>query len=50
MAITAEDKMVCRRCDEKATFGKCTIPYSFKLLMQLLSGAGISMKFKMKPT
>lgn len=48
IAITSEDKVVCRNCDDEAKFGTCTIPYSFKLLMQLLAGAGLSMKFKMK--
>lgn len=44
-----EQKYVCRNCDERAEFGKCTIPTSYKLLSQLLLAAGINTKFKMQP-
>lgn len=50
MAIgnVAEDTYVCRECEDQAVFGKCTVPYAYKLLTQLLLGAGISTKFTMK--
>jgi DNA-directed RNA polymerase subunit B len=50
MAISnvVEEKYICRNCDEKAVFGTCTVPYSFKLLTQLLAGAGFQTRFKMR--
>ena len=48
IANIQEDTYVCRNCDEQANFGKCTIPYAYKLLTQLLLGAGISTKFRME--
>ncbi len=48
IANIQEDTYICRGCDEAASFGKCTIPYSYKLLTQLLMGAGISTKFNMQ--
>lgn len=38
---------VCRACGDDAQFGTCTIPYSFKLLTQLLAGAGIKISLGM---
>jgi DNA-directed RNA polymerase beta subunit len=35
----------CPHCGDDARFGKCTIPWAFKTLSQLLEGAGISIKF-----
>jgi DNA-directed RNA polymerase beta subunit/intein/homing endonuclease len=48
IANIQEDTYICRNCDENAAFGKCTIPYAYKLLTQLLLGAGISTKFRME--
>ena len=48
IANIQEDTYVCRGCEETASFGKCTIPYSYKLLTQLLLGAGIVTKFNMQ--
>ena len=48
IANIQEDTYICRNCDENASFGKCTIPYAYKLLTQLLLGAGISTKFRME--
>jgi DNA-directed RNA polymerase II subunit RPB2 len=35
----------CAHCGEKARFGKCTIPYAYKTLSQLLQGAGLDIRF-----
>jgi len=48
IANILEDKYVCRNCEEHAAFGKCVVPYAYKLLTQLLMGAGISTKFNMQ--
>jgi DNA-directed RNA polymerase II subunit RPB2 len=48
IANIQEDTYICRNCDEQADFGRCTIPYAYKLLTQLLLGAGISTKFRME--
>ncbi len=48
IAITDDTTYVCRTCEEEAVFGRCTIPYSFKLLTQLLQGANFQISFKMK--
>jgi len=50
MAISnvVEEKYICRNCDERAVFGTCTVPYSFKLLTQLLAGANFQTRFKMR--
>jgi DNA-directed RNA polymerase II subunit RPB2 len=42
-----DDKYVCRSCDsDKNEFGKICIPYSFKLMSQLLAGANYKIAFK----
>lgn len=35
----------CSHCGDKARFGRCTIPYPFKTLTQLLAGAGLEIRF-----
>ena len=44
-----EGAFVCRKCEDDAKFGRCTIPYAFKYLKDLLAGAGINIKYKMRP-
>jgi DNA-directed RNA polymerase beta subunit len=41
---------ICHACGDDAQFGTCTIPYSFKLLTQLLAGAGIKVSLGMADT
>lgn len=48
IAITDDTTYVCRTCEEEAVFGRATIPYSFKLLTQLLQGANFQISFQMK--
>lgn len=43
-----DNRYVCRTCNEKAEFGKVCIPFSQKLLMQLLAGAGFQVKYNFK--
>ncbi len=43
-----ENKYICRTCEDEAEFGTCTIPYSYKLLSQLLAGAHYSLTFGFK--
>lgn len=40
-------QFICLNCGEKGDFGIITIPYSFKLLTQVLSGVGFSVKASM---
>lgn len=47
IANHTSDKFVCRTCNEGATFGKCTIPYAYKLLTHMLAGAGFNLQFDM---
>ncbi len=35
----------CKFCGDKATFGKVTYPFSYKLLVQLLEAAGLGARF-----
>ena len=35
-------EFICRKCHDHANFGLCTIPYSFRLLLHVLSGVGFS--------
>jgi DNA-directed RNA polymerase beta subunit/intein/homing endonuclease len=46
IANPTEDRYVCRACKDEAHFGKCEIPYAFKLLTQLLMGAGLMTRMK----
>ena len=39
---------ICPSCGDKASFGTCTIPHSYKLLTQLLAGAGLKLSLGMK--
>ena len=39
----------CRACGDEARFGKCTIPYAYKLLTNMLGGAGFNLRFHVKP-
>jgi len=48
IANIVEEKYSCRVCEDNASFGKCTIPTSYKLLSQLLSATGIETRFKMR--
>ena len=43
-----DNKYVCRKCEDDAEFGTCTIPYSFKLLTQLLAGAHYKVTLNLK--
>jgi DNA-directed RNA polymerase I subunit RPA2 len=43
----SDGRFECRTCEE-ADFGKCTIPYAFKLLSHLLAGAGVKISMDMK--
>lgn len=43
---TKYSKPICRNCGDKADFGRATIPYASRWLMNLLSGAGIEMRFR----
>ncbi len=43
----ANEKNVCRTCGDNAKFGTCTIPYSYKLLTNMLAGAGFELTFEM---
>ena len=36
-------QLMCKTCKEHATFGVCPIPYAFKLLTNMLVGAGLKM-------
>ena len=39
---------ICRVCGDQSSFGTCTIPYAYKLLTQLLAGAGVKLSMKMR--
>jgi DNA-directed RNA polymerase II subunit RPB2 len=39
---------ICRKCGGKGNFGKVTIPYTFKVLTQYLSGIGFNISAKLK--
>lgn len=41
------NKFVCNTCGDKAKFGSCTIPHSFKLLSHMLAGAGFNLTMQM---
>lgn len=46
----AKNKLVsCRLCKREGNFGIVTIPYVFKVLIQLLNGVGLSMLLKLRP-
>jgi len=38
----------CRCCGNNAKFGTCEIPYAYRLLQNMLAGAAISLRFKLK--
>ena len=38
----------CRCCGNDAKFGTCTVPYAYRLLQNLLAGASLSLKFKLR--
>jgi DNA-directed RNA polymerase II subunit RPB2 len=42
-----ENKFVCNTCGPKAEFGLCTIPYAYKLLSNMLAGAGFNLTLDM---
>ena len=41
-----EETFKCQSCGDKAKFAKCTIPYTFKYITNLLAGAGFDVRFK----
>lgn len=45
--IGEQRQHICRRCGDQGQdqFGVCTIPYAYKLLTNILAGAGIQMRF-----
>jgi DNA-directed RNA polymerase II subunit RPB2 len=43
-----EGRIVCRKCFQEGSFGKCVIPYAFKTLLHYLAGAGIVMALRFK--
>ncbi|SPN79743.1 DNA-directed RNA polymerase subunit RPB2 [Brazilian cedratvirus IHUMI] len=48
IAIASEmyDNPICRQCDDKAKFGRASVPYASVWLKSLLSGAGINLRYK----
>ena len=40
----------CRCCGNDAKFGTCTVPYAYRLLQNLLAGAALSLRFKLRET
>lgn len=38
----------CRCCGNAGKFGTCQIPYAFRLLQNLLAGAALSIRFKLR--
>ena len=48
IAISSDESFSCRTCEDEATFGTCVIPYAFKMLTQLLSGANFQVSYKMR--
>jgi DNA-directed RNA polymerase II subunit RPB2 len=43
-----DNSYTCRTCGDDGKFGTCTIPYAYKLLLHLLSGAGFRVTHKMR--
>jgi DNA-directed RNA polymerase II subunit RPB2 len=41
-------QQICRCCGNNAKFGTCEIPYAYRLLQNMLAGAAINMRFKLK--
>ena len=42
-----DNSYTCRTCGDDGKFGTCTVPYAYKLLLHLLSGAGFRVTHKM---
>ncbi|QIN54459.1 intein-containing DNA-directed RNA polymerase subunit RPB2 [Cedratvirus kamchatka] len=40
------DNPICRQCEDKAKFGRASIPYASVWLKSLLTGAGINLRYK----
>lgn len=45
---TVSETYLCRKCKTKGNFGNVTIPYAFKLLVNMLGGAGLNLTLGLK--